>query len=336
MALKDMGEYQVKSLQKEPNLMVFVSTHGEGDPPFAAEELHEFVHSKRAPKLQGVKFAVCSLGDSSYLHFCKTGKDFDMKFEELGGVRFCDRADFDLDFEEVADEWINQALTKFGSLNGHATHQVTIADKKTEAKAIIAYDKKNPFKANVLDKVLLNGRGSSKETLHVELSLEESGLSYEPGDALGIFSSNSDRLVEEVLEVTGFDKSVNINHNNSTVSIVDALKNHYELTLLNREVLARYAKFAESAELNSLLSDSARLKEYLYGRDVADMVKEFPVKLDPQQFVDLLRKLPPRLYSISSSLNANPNEVHLTVGVVRYHQDGRKKEGVCSTFCRIA
>ncbi len=183
-----------------------------------------------------------------------------------------------------------------------------------------------------MEKIQLNGRGSDKETWHIELSLEGAGLTYEAGDALGIWPDNPDRLVGEVLRKTGFDASGTIDFAGETLSLGETLKTRVELTSLSREVLERHAAAGQFEKLNNLLADANALQEYLWGRDVVDLLDEFPHSYSPGEFVGILRKLQPRLYSIASGAAAYPDEVHLTVGAVRYQTGQRKKEGAASTF----
>ena len=332
--LKDMGSYKTQQLKQEKTLCVVVSTHGEGDPPDTAMDLHAFLFGKRAPKLEGVGFAVLALGDTSYEHFCKTGRDFDERLGELGGTRLLDRVDCDVDYDDQAEAWV-AALVKKISAERAAVPAPALAVPVAGAvpAAASAFDKKNPFPSVLLERVNLNGRGSAKETLHLELLLEGSGLVYEPGDALGVVPSNDDAVVEELIGLLGADAGAEISGPKGKESLRDAMRNTFEITTITRPFLRGYAELAESKELSALLADTDKLNAWLYGREIVDVLQTWPVKgLPVQEFLDLLRKLPPRLYSIASSLNAHPDEVHLCVGVTRYEAHGRQRKGVCSTF----
>ena len=195
-----------------------------------------------------------------------------------------------------------------------------------------AFNRKNPFEAPILEKIPLNGRGSTKETWHLELSLEGSGLHYQPGDALGVYASNSVALVQEVLYLAMLNGSKVVTFEGKTAPFRDILKNDVELTVITRDVLDKYAKWVNSAPLKEILADPATLKAFLWGRNVADLLREFPAALSEETLLTLLRKLPPRMYSIASSLEAHPDEVHLTVAAVRYDFAGRPHQGVASTF----
>jgi sulfite reductase (NADPH) flavoprotein alpha-component len=327
-----MSDFKPNNIKKVKNLLIIVSTHGEGDPPDNALTFHEFLHGKRAPKLEDLNFSVLSLGDSSYEFFCQTGKQFDARLEELGGTRLYPRFDCDLDYDEPAAEWLEGIISSLGEAKGGipALTQVT-STQSVES----TYSRTNPFRAEVLDNLNLNGRGSNKETRHLELSLEGSGISFEPGDSLGIYPENEPELVNLLLEELKWspDESVTINKQGEVLSLRDALKTYYEITTLTKPLLEKAAQLTANSDLLELLNDSDKVKSYLEGHDLLDVVRDFgPVNSSPQEFVSILRKMPARLYSIASSLNANPDEVHLTIGAVRYNAHGRDRKGVCSMF----
>ncbi|ROO26791.1 assimilatory sulfite reductase (NADPH) flavoprotein subunit [Salinisphaera japonica] len=335
----DMLDYKPRDLKKEKNVVVLVSTHGEGDPPDNAEELHEFVHGKKAPKLEGMNFSVLAFGDTSYEQFCQTGKDFDAQFEKLGANRVVDRVDLDVDFDDRVESWIDDVIAKFkeatgaGQAHANVTPMPGASAQPAGAQAPASYSRKNPFAAEVLTNVVMNGRGSDKEVHHIELDTEDSGLTWEPGDSLGIIPANDPDVVAELIgalgaaaddEVTGIDGEVSLEH---------ALTHQYEITTLTRPFIEKYAERAANDELNALLAEDAReqLAEYIDGRFIIDLVEDYPIEgMAGADFVRLLRKLPPRLYSIASSHAANPDEIHLTVAAVRYETHGRKRHGVAS------
>ncbi|WP_420489306.1 sulfite reductase subunit alpha [Neobacillus niacini] len=200
-----------------------------------------------------------------------------------------------------------------------------------------AFSRKNPFLAKVQKNVNLNGTSSSKETMHIELSLISSGLSYVPGDALGIIPQNDPELVASLLEEMEWDEEtpVTINKEGGTLPLKEALTTHFEITLLSKKILQQAVELTENEELRRILlvENANQLKEYTYGRDLLDMLRDFgPWNASAEKIVSLLRKLTPRLYSIASSIAANPEEVHLTIGAVRYTAHGRERKGVCSVL----
>ncbi|WNS82375.1 assimilatory sulfite reductase (NADPH) flavoprotein subunit [Domibacillus sp. DTU_2020_1001157_1_SI_ALB_TIR_016] len=330
-----MSDFKPNNLKKVQNLLIVASTHGEGDPPDNAITFHEFLHGKRAPKLDDLQFSVLSLGDSSYEFFCQTGKEFDQRLEELGGKRIVPRVDCDLDFDEPAAEWIDSVVKSLSEASAPAAAQTAPAAagaQVTESE----YSRTNPFRAEILESINLNGRGSNKETRHIELSLEGSGLTYKPGDALGVYPENDPKLVDELIAAFGWnrDETVTINKQGDVLSLRNALLTYYEITVLTKPLLEKIAQLTGVDELHDLIGDSEKVKAYIHGRDLLDVVQQFgPFGVSPQDFVNVLRKMPARLYSIASSLEANPDEVHLTIGAVRYNANGRDRSGVCSILC---
>jgi sulfite reductase (NADPH) flavoprotein alpha-component len=352
--LQDMNDYAGASLKNEQYVLAVVSTYGEGEPPASAETLHQLLFSARAPKLPNLKFSVLSLGDRSYTLFCQTGIDFDQKLAELGGQRIAARVDCDTDFEEDADRWIAAALdaiaaetgltgqavaepavaaavsTLQASANGHAAaHTATVV---APPPAETVFDRKNPFAAPILEKIQLNGRGSEKETWHLELSLEGSGLHYQPGDSLGIWAQNPPELVQTVLSATRLLASEKVNWQGDWLPLGDVLTSHTELSLLSKDTLEKIYHKVRAPKLGTLLTDPSALRQYIYGRDLADVLLEFGDLWSAESLVKVLRRLQPRLYSIASSLSAAPDEVHLTVGAVRYQQGTRQKRGTASSW----
>ncbi|MDD5581400.1 MAG: assimilatory sulfite reductase (NADPH) flavoprotein subunit [Methylobacter sp.] len=333
--VKKMGDYKLPQLKSEKNLLVIVSTHGEGDPPDNAKAMYEYLFSKRAPSLKQTHFAVLGLGDSSYEFFCKMGVDFDRRLEELGATRIYQRVDCDVDYESTAEAWMDGVLNELATQMDTNPSSAGLSLPSFTASTSSTYSRKNPFPAVLLEKIILNGRGSCKETHHVELSLEGSGLSYEPGDAVGIYPANAPEIVDDLLQALHFKGKEQVSLAGKNVTLHDVFFSHYEITTITRPMMQKYSTLAKNSQLEQLLNDNSKkqLSDYLYGREIIDLIADFPCPhLSPQEFVECLRKLPPRLYSIASSLKQHPNEVHITAVAVRYHSYGRARKGVCSTF----
>lgn len=327
-----MSDFKANNLKKVQNLLIIVSTHGEGDPPDNALSFHEFLHGKRAPKLDDLHFSVLALGDSSYEFFCQTGKEFDSRLEELGGTRLYPRFDCDVDYDEPYSEWLQGIVSSLSE----AEESIQAPVVGTESQAVESlYSRSNPFRAEVLESININGRGSNKETRHLEISLEGSGLTYEPGDSLGIYPENDPELVELLLAELKWDSEtvVTLNKQGDILSFKEALKSYYEITTLTKPLLQKVAELSGNETLLGLLApgNEEKLKSYIHGRDLVDFVRDFGAwGTSAQEFVSVLRKIPARLYSIASSISANPDEVHLTIGAVRYNAHGRERKGVCS------
>lgn len=329
--LTAMDEIKQKEFKKVEDLFVITATHGEGDPPDNALTFHEFIHSRKAPKLENVRFSVLALGDESYEYFCQTGKDFDAKLLELGSERLADRQDCDLDFDDLAEKWMNKNIEILNQSRGHGS-TVTSTETVQSAKEK-RYSKSNPYQAEVLENINLNGRGSNKEVRHVELLLDNYGESFEPGDCVVVLPQNEPEIVTLLIETLGWDKDIEIpiNDDGDTLPLEKALTEHFEITKLTKPLLQKAAELFGNTELLSQIDNAEWIQQYVDGRDVIDLLTEFPTsELKPETFYKLLRKLPAREYSIASSYEATPDEVHITVGAVRYEAHERTRKGVCS------
>ncbi|WP_144394948.1 assimilatory sulfite reductase (NADPH) flavoprotein subunit [Pleionea sediminis] len=344
--LVDVADYNPKLLKKEQRVFLITSTHGEGEPPDDAIELHEFINSKKAPDLSSLEFAVLSLGDSSYEYFCQTGKDFDEAFARLGGKRLFDRVDCDVDYLNETQAWSKQVLEHLERENNLAecstNASVNIATEQAPHLRVVepdnsSFDKFNPYPAKVLDVVSITASGSTKPTLHVEVDLEESGLTYQPGDALGVWPVNQDELVKQTLNALSLDGTVEVTVGEETKSLFEALKNDLELTQVGPQFVSWLANFSGSSELISIAQDRAKLSKFILKFQVPELLaKYFDVvsrpSFDAQTFISQLRRITPRLYSIASSQDEVDEEVHLTVGLVREFRNGSERNGAASTL----
>ena len=326
----NMGDAKPETLAKAENLLVVVSTWGEGDPPDAAVAYYEAFMADAMPKLTGVRYSVCGLGDTSYEHFCKMGKDFDARLAALGAERVHDRVDCDVDYQAVFDAWLLGALAAFPGEAPSAAAPAVVSTRST-GDGHGAFSKENPYASELLGKVLLSGTGSGKEVLHFEFSLEGSGLVYEPGDALGICPANRASVVDEVLAATGLSPNAKLGDK----TLAEALRHDFDITTLQPAIVDKYNAVVQNAELQALLGEKGRpnLKAWVAGRQLIDLLEAYPAKnWTPESFTGILRKLAPRLYSIASSPKKHEDEVHLTVAAVRYHSHGRDRTGVCSCY----
>ena len=332
VTLKSMDAFKPKDLKKVEDLFIVTATHGEGDPPDNAVELHEYIHGRKAPKLNGVRFSVLALGDQTYEFFCQTGKDFDNRLAELGAERIYNRVDCDVDYEEAAEKWMANVISAIDSTPaGTESEQIVSESIKSDKEK--KYSKSNPYEAEVLTNINLNGRGSNKETRHIELLLDNFGEEYEPGDCLVVLPQNDPALVDLLVSTLGWspDTQVLINEYGDTLNLEEALTSHFEITKLTKPLLENAAMFFDNDELTEKIQDKAWIQSYIEGRDFIDLLNDFATtELQPENLHQLLRKLPPREYSISSSYKATPDEVHITVGTVRYNTHSRNRAGVCS------
>jgi sulfite reductase (NADPH) flavoprotein alpha-component len=321
----DMAGFTLEKLAQEQHVLIITSTYGDGEPPDNAKALHAAlgaaVEGAATPRLTNLRYSVCGLGDTNYVQFCQCGKDFDGRLEKLGATRASARVDCDLDFEAKFTAWLDAALATIGQgAASVSTPEVQAVTEEAAPKAETGHSRNNPFPALLLASHNLNAPGSGKQVHHVEFDLTGSGLVYEAGDALGVYAHNCPELVADVLAVLGCDGEEAVPApDGTTTSLRRALTELYDLGKPTAELLAHFGGGGGGTAVAL-----HHVVDVLAGR--AD------VKLAPADFVRALKRLQPRLYSISSSPKAHAGQVHLTVGAVRYEVAGRARKGVCSTF----
>jgi sulfite reductase (NADPH) flavoprotein alpha-component len=332
--LVSAGDYKFKQIANEKLLVVVASTQGEGEPPEEAVALHKFLFSKKAPKLDGTAFAVLGLGDTSYEFFCQAGKDFDSKLAELGAERLLDRVDADVEFQAAAAEWrarVVEVLKARVPKETPAQAAVTATGAVNEVFSS-PYTKEEPLTATLSVNQKITGRDSEKDVRHIEIDLGDSGLRYQPGDALGVWYQNDPALVKELVELLWLKGDEPVSVDGKTLPLSEALQWHFELTVNTGNIVENYATLTRSESLLPLVGDKAKLQHYAATTPIVDMVRFSPAQLDATALIGLLRPLTPRLYSIASSQAEVETEVHVTVGVVRYDIEGRARAGGASSF----
>ena len=330
--LVNAGDYKFKQIASEKLLVVVTSTQGEGEPPEEAVALHKFLFSKKLPKLTDTAFAVFGLGDTSYEFFCQSGKDFDNKLAELGGERLLDRVDADVEYQAAAAEWRARVVEALKARAPAAVPSQLIASGSVNEIHTSPYTKEAPLTATLAVNQKITGRDSEKDVRHIEIDLGDSGLRYQPGDALGVWYQNDPALVKELVELLWLTGEEPVTVDGKTLPLAEALEWHFELTVNTGNIVENYATLTRSESLLPLVGDKAQLQHYAATTPIVDMVRFSPAQLDAQALVDLLRPLTPRLYSIASSQAEVESEVHVTVGVVRYDIEGRARAGGASSF----
>lgn len=331
--LVSMADFKPRQLKSETHVVVFVSTHGEGDAPDDAIELHEFIGGKKAPKLAGLKYAVVGLGDSSYEFFCQTGKDFDERLSKLGATPVVPRLDCDVDYEDAVAAWSEKAIAALkADFAGASSAQAPSPVAAVSSAAESVYTKKSPFTATLIESQKITGRDSVKDIRHIEISLEDSGISYQAGDALGVWFNNSAALVEEVISLTGTNGDDKVTVAGESCTLTEALTSKLELTLSYPTFVKAYQAATSSEALAALLTEPAQLRTYLAERQIVDIIREHAASVPAQALVDALRPLTPRLYSIASSQAEVDEEVHLTVAHVDYEAFGKRHQGGASSY----
>lgn len=280
-SILEMKNMKFELLYQIHNLLLIVSTHGEGDPPAVASEFYEYLHDSKRRQVERLNLSVLALGDSSYKDYCKTGKDFENRLLQLGAKKMLPLQECDVDYEEVARDWIRTAMKSY-------YHLIKLG--KQFPKTDFSFDfhvnginTKGEFQVRVKEKRSLSGDNSTKKTLHLAFSLEGVTKKYEPGDSLAIQCTNSRFMVDRLLRKLEFDGTHAIQNNGSIELLKESLLEHYEISLLTPVVLNKYALIANSKELNGIISNSKKIEEYCANHDVLDMVSDFPVIIKPEQ-----------------------------------------------------
>ncbi|MEM7089185.1 MAG: assimilatory sulfite reductase (NADPH) flavoprotein subunit [Pseudomonadota bacterium] len=332
--LVDMADYKPNQLKTEKFIVVVVSTYGEGEPPEPAEKLHSFLTSKKAPKLDGVKVAVLGLGDSSYEFFCQTAIDFEDRFARLGAELVHAHALLDVDYDDHAPGWIVGAVDAFEPALKEQAEPASapVTFDNAVAAPVSQYNKKNPFQAEISAVQKITGRDSTKDVRHVEISLDGSDLTYQAGDALGVYFHNDPAEVDEVISLLGVDPDAEVTIGDVIKPVRDALIEDLELTQSYPAFVEKYAAATGNAQLADLATDKTALRAYIEERQIFDILRDHPAGVTAQHLADCLRKIQPRRYSIASSQQEVEDEVHLTVGVVSFETFDRPHLGGCSGF----
>ncbi|HQR48128.1 MAG TPA: assimilatory sulfite reductase (NADPH) flavoprotein subunit [Steroidobacteraceae bacterium] len=324
-------DYPLKDLAKERYLSVVISTQGDGDPPDDARSFVEHVTGKRAPRLENLAYSVLALGDSSYPKFCETGRLLDERLAELGARRLLPRVDCDLDYERLSGPWVEQLVTTARGQSG-APLIATVTRLRAVQPAPL-YSREQPFTAKVLGNQRITGRGATKDVRHIEISLEGSGLIYEPGDALGVWHDNPAAVVDGVLSAAGLDGAEIVAVDGKSLPLREWLTTAREVTRLTRPFIVEHARRSGAADLAEALSpgQDARLRSLLKDLQLTDLFRTWPAEWTGQELVQELRPLAPRLYSIASSRDAVGDEAHITVAVIDYQSGNEQRHGAAST-----
>jgi sulfite reductase (NADPH) flavoprotein alpha-component len=333
--LASLESYTPASLAEQKHALLLASTYGEGDPPDGAQSFFEALCVPSAPRLDNLRYAVLALGDASYEQFCKFGADLDARMYGLGGTRICERVECNVEVDAPFEQWKTAVLKGLQDKPGAAAPAAMVTKEESPARPHI-HTRDNPYLAEVIEKRPLTHEVSSKLTVHVSISLADSQVHYECGDACGVFAQNDPVVVEEILALTGFSSCTLVDLPKlGPIPLLDALTHHLQPTRLSRKMVAAYAALGECRKLEQLLAPDAQkqLDAYMYDRGLIDLLEECPGLLTaPAQIVELLPKLTNRLYSISSSPAFHAGELHTTVAVVRYRSHNRERGGVCSTM----
>jgi len=329
------GDYKAKNIASEDILLIVASTQGEGEPAEEAVSLHKFLHGKKAPQLAQLSYAVLALGDTSYPNYCQAGKDFDAALEKLGATRLAERVDCDLDFQTASEAWRTQVAGVVQQLAAASAAPAAGATPSASSSVVAEqhYTKENPYSATLSVGQKITSDDANKDVRHIEIDLADSGIHYAAGDALGVWFSNDEALVAEVLGLAGLsgDEKVSL-ANGQSLSIKEALTFHDELTQNTPQFIKGYAELSQNAALLQLVQDTTALQAAVDCTPIAGILHDYPHAIGAEQLHGLLRPLTPRMYSIASAQAEVETEVHLTVGRVAFEHHGQAYTGGASGF----
>ncbi|MCD8820709.1 sulfite reductase [NADPH] flavoprotein alpha-component [Staphylococcus gallinarum] len=331
--LWDMDDFPKDKLTTVDYVFIICSTQGVGEPPINAIDLYEYLHGDTAPRLESLNYSVLALGDQDFPDFCQAGKDFDHILEQLGANRIAERVDCDFDFEETSEQWMADMVELLSARAPDKAKETATAEEVALETHEEGYSKDQPYEAKVIDNTVLTAPEATREVRHLSLSLAGYGESYEPGDSLVIIPENAPSLVNKLIHVLGWeaDTTVQIGKDAATITVKEAFTKHFEISKLSPSLIKQAADVFKNPMLRANAQKDTWITNYIYGRDLIDLVTDFsPYSIEPQTLFDILRKLPPREYSIASSNKVNADSVHLTVRVVRYDAYHRERLGVCS------
>lgn len=334
--LTGAGDFKSKTLPDEDIVLLVTSTQGEGEPPEEALPLYKFLSGKKAPDLGKLTFAVLGLGDSSYPKFCQAGKDFDAKLSGLGAGRLADLALCDLEFQAAADAWVAAVVPKVAELCAQSAAPALTAQTAAASdggEPVQSYTKERPYTAALSVRQKITSRTAEKDVEHIEIDLSGSGIRYKAGDALGIWPVNAPELVKEILDLNNLSGSEAVKlADGGETDIQTALSEAADITQNTPALVRQYAELSDNAELKDIAADNAKLDAYLAATPPVGVLAANPHPLDAQTLLGLFRAQTPRLYSIASAQDEVGEEVHLTVGVVRFDHHGNTYTGAASGY----
>jgi sulfite reductase (NADPH) flavoprotein alpha-component len=312
--LTSLSEYKPRNISKEKYLVIIVSTHGEGEAPDDAALFYEYLFSDKNPNLKNLEYSVLALGDSSYEKYCQTGVDIDNQLKKLGAKSIINRVDCDLDYQELADKWQLETIEHFGNILAKSENNITpLSLIKPYSKN--SYNRNNTYSSEILSLQKITTQNSVKNVYHIELNIEDSSITYQVGDSLGVVAQNSESKINDFIKNNNFDPHKLLNHKEQSTEFKQVLMN-LEISLINKSFLKFYADLGHSDKLKEIVDDHQKFIAYVSKRQVMDLLTEFPTNITEQQLIDNLVKITPRLYSIASSYINNPDELHLTIALV--------------------
>jgi sulfite reductase (NADPH) flavoprotein alpha-component len=334
-ALMSMDECRLADVEAARDVLVVTSTFGDGGPPDNGAAFWDRLDAPDAPALDGIRYAVLGIGDRSYDNFCGHAKAIDARLTDLGARKILDRVDCEVYDDEPMKQWADRvvALVTNGVDEGSSTGGGA-RPGRTATVVAEPFTRTRPLQAPLCRNIALTPRTASKEVRQFGFDISGHDVTYAAGDALGVYPTNSPAAVGAWLAATGCSGDASVVVDGAEVALRDALTTSYDICRITPNLLRFVAEScADTAAAKVLRAPKAELDNWLVNRNGLDVVGAFPVRADPVQWQEVLVRLTPRQYSISSSPLVSPHEIQLTVSVLRYRgADGGERGGVSSTF----
>ncbi|MBU6449690.1 MAG: sulfite reductase subunit alpha [Rhodospirillales bacterium] len=337
VTLSSMNAFGVDRLKNIERVLFIASSFGDGDPAESGDVFWRDLQTDHAPQLEAMQYAVLALGDSNYNQFCGFGRNLDARLEMLGARRLVQRADCEPEYEDLANIWLENTVKALAGVSASAEVRALVpAGGITERNpTTVTYSRHQPLRTQLKINRLLSHEGSSKETRQIVFDIAGTGLEYEAGDALGVWPVNCPGLVADILTALKWhgEHIVSVKEAGD-MPVAEALTKHYEIARITPGLLQFIVGRTGSDALAELSKPEkkAALKDWLWGRQIIDLLTAFPIDVLPAELLPVLKRLQPRFYSIASSPKVHAEEIHLTISTVRYNCEGEPRSGVCSTF----
>lgn len=330
--LVNLSDFRARHLKREHTVLIICSTHGDGDPPEPIQEFYDELTGERSPKLNKIRFAVLALGDSSYDHYCQTGKEIDCRLVELGATRLAPRCDCDVDFDEPANKWMQQMLEVLVD-RGSAEPLTSEPAQQLVSEFSKGHTKQNPCEVEILENSRLSDSGRHSAIHHIAFAYDDCEFAISPGDAIGVFAHNSDCLVSAVLAATSLSSEEMVNVKGSSQPLALALKTALDLVVPGKRLLDHWVHLADSPELLQIYhTGTTWQREFLRSHQVLDLLEKYPAFPDAQEFVDCMRPLQPRLYDVANAFPDVDGEMQILVKHFHYAIADREETGVASDY----
>lgn len=330
--LVNLAEYRFRQLMHEEMLFIICSTHGDGDAPEPIGEFYAALMNEKTASLHHLTFAVLALGDTSYPLFCEAGKNIEQRLIQLGAKPAIARVDCDVDYQEAAEQWINQVIEHLPKTPATQTGTEQAATPVLTQDAAEEYSKNNPCVAKVIENIPLTETTSDRNVHHLELALPDGNLSLKAGDAIGIFAHNSNSLITDIFQLTGLDETADVIINQRSMTLREALQTQVDLVIPGKKFLTTWAQWCQDPALQKVATaDFTEQRSFLRNHQIIDILLEYPAAPAAQEFVDILRPLQPRLYDLANHIN-NDHEIHILVKQYRYPFRNREEKGMASTW----